>query len=117
MEVLELQHLLFLERQVAVAAIRRTTLGVNKVVYAVMPATLQHMAEPHQVALDVGRGVLKRITDTRLSSQIHHHLRPFFGKEGHQCLALLQSKALKAPCFGGAIASIWWSRACFNAGS
>ena len=68
------------KRQVAVAAVDRAARGIHQVANAVVTASLQDVAEPHQIALDVGRRVLKRVAHPCLGRQIHHHFRAFLGK-------------------------------------
>ena len=40
--------------------------------HALVAAALEHISKAIEVALDVGRGVLNRITHARLGGQVHH---------------------------------------------
>ena len=42
--------------------------------HALVAAALEHVAKAIEVALDVGRGVLNRVTPARLGGQVHHRL-------------------------------------------
>jgi hypothetical protein len=96
-----IHRLAFIKRQVAVTAIHRTAGGIHQVLSAVVTAALQDVAKPHQIALDVSRRVLQGVTNPSLSCQIYYHLGPFFSKQRHQPLFILQSQTLKAPGTGG----------------
>ena len=50
---IQVHRLLLRGQQIAVADIHRAAGGVHQVLKAVVLTTLQHMAETHQVALDV----------------------------------------------------------------
>ena len=95
-----IHRLALIKRQVAVAAIHRATGGIHQVFHAVMTAPLKDVTEAHQVALDVGRRIFKRITHTRLGRQIHHHPGPFGSKQRQQRLTLFQGNLLKTPGTG-----------------
>ncbi|KZR85767.1 hypothetical protein MITS9504_01948 [Synechococcus sp. MIT S9504] len=49
--------LLFVEWQIAIAALHRTAGDVNQIVHAMMATTFKNVAKTQQVALDVGRWV------------------------------------------------------------
>jgi hypothetical protein len=54
-----IDRLLFMERQVAVAAIDRAAGGIDQVLHTVMSTPLKDVGKTHQVALDVGRWILE----------------------------------------------------------
>ena len=94
--------LLLMERQISVAAINRTTRGVDEVFGAMVAAAFQEMAKAHQIALDVSRRVLQGVTNTGLSRQVHHHSRVFCREESHEGIAVFQGQVLELPgAFGG----------------
>ena len=93
-------RLTLMKRQIAVAAINRAARGIHQVLSAMVTAAFQDVAKPHQIALDVSRRVLQGVPNTGLGRKIHHHLGPFFSKQRHQSLFILQSQALKAPGTG-----------------
>lgn len=78
-----------MERQVAVAAIHRTAGGIDQVLHTVMAAIFKDVARTHKIALDVGRWILQRITNTRLCCQVDHHPWLLSRKQSHQRFAIL----------------------------
>ncbi len=60
-----------------------------------MAAAFEHMAKTHQIALDVGAGVLQRMAHPGLGSQMHHGTGPHAGKQGRQGLAVDQIQGFK----------------------
>ena len=63
----------------------------------VVAAALQDVAEAHQIALDIGRGILERVTHPRLRSEVHHHLRPLVREQTIERLGILQSQTVEPP--------------------
>ena len=90
-------RLALVKGQVAVAAIHRTAGGIHQVTNVVVTAAFQDVAKPHQIALDVGRRVLQRVTHPCLGSQIHHHIRTLLGKQSRQRIAVLKRDRLEPP--------------------
>ena len=70
-----IHRLLFVKRQIAVAAIHRAAGGIDQILNAVVTTAFKDVAKTHQIALDVGRWIFQRIANTRLGRQIHHHAR------------------------------------------
>ena len=52
-----------------------------------MAAALQHMAKGHQVAVDVGSGILQGVAHARLRRQVDHRAKAILRKEGCAILA------------------------------
>src|SRR5689334_15964598 len=78
------------KRQLAVGAVDRTRRGIDQVLDLAVPATLQDVDEPGEIALHVRARVLERVTHTGLRGQIDDALR----RESCECrvdrLAILQ---------------------------
>ena len=89
--------LLFVERQIAVAAIYRAAGGIDQILNAVVTTAFKDVAKTHQVALDVGSWIFQRIANTRLSCKIHHHARSLSRKQLEQGITVLQGHALESP--------------------
>ena len=88
---------LSLMKEVAIAAVHRTAGGVDQMSDPVVAAAFKDVAEADQIALDVGRGILERVTHPRLRSEVHHHLRPLVREQTIERLGILQSQTFKPP--------------------
>ena len=60
------------KREISVPSIHRAAGGIYLRLDAVVAATLEHMAETHQIRLDVGGRVLDRVMHLSLGSQMVH---------------------------------------------
>lgn len=60
------------KREISVVAIHRAVGGIDQMLDIVVAATLEHMAETHQIRLDVGGRVLDRVMHLSLGSQMVH---------------------------------------------
>jgi len=69
------------EGHLGVGPVHAGAAGVHQVFHPVLPASLQHVANAHQVALQVGPGVLQRVAHPGLRGQVDHALRPVAGKQ------------------------------------
>ena len=83
-----IHRLLFVERQIAVAAIHRAARGIHQILNAVMTTTFKDVAKTHQIALDVGSWIFQRVANTRLGGKIHHHTRFLIREQLEQGLAV-----------------------------
>ena len=72
-----IHRLTFIKGQIAVAAIHRAAGGIHQIANTMMSTALKDVTKANEIALDVGRRILNRITHTSLGCQIHHHLRLF----------------------------------------
>jgi hypothetical protein len=54
--------------------------GIDEMLYAIVPATLQDVRESHQVGVHIGVGVLQRVPDPRLGRQVDDPLRAILAK-------------------------------------
>ena len=69
------------KRQLAVAAIHRAAGGVNQMANPLVAATLQDCSKANQIALQIGRRVLDRVTHPRLGGEMHHPVGAQLGKQ------------------------------------
>ena len=69
------------EGDLLIAAIDRTGAGIDQVLNRMVPASLQNVVESNHVGLDIGIGVLNRVTDAGLGGQVHDDIKLILGKE------------------------------------
>ena len=68
----DVDRVLLRKRHLAVIAIDRAARGINQLFQALVAAPLEHVSEAIEVALDLSRGVLNRVTHSRLGGQVNH---------------------------------------------
>ena len=85
------------KREISVAAIHRAAGGIDQMLDALVAATLEHMAETHQIRLDVGGRVFDRLTHPSLGSQMDHPVGLKGRKHLCHCGDIGNVEPIKAP--------------------
>ena len=62
------------ERHGGVSAINARAAGIHKVFNTMMAATFKNMGKTHDIAVDIGEWVVKRVAHTCLGRQVNHAL-------------------------------------------
>ena len=76
------------KRQTRVGAIDRTGGGKDEVVGFTTPASFQNIEEPGEIGVEIGVGILQRVTDTSLRGKMHDRSEFAFAKNGYYALAI-----------------------------
>ena len=76
------------ERQGPVCAVDRARRCIDEMADAVVPAPLDNIDEADEIGADVRVGVLQRVTDPCLRSQVDDHVGPFSREELRHCRAI-----------------------------
>src|SRR6516164_2211027 len=76
------------KRQARVGSIDRTGGGEDEVVGFTMLASFQNIEESGEIGIEIGVGVLQRVTDTGLRGKMHHRSKFAVAKYGLYALAI-----------------------------
>jgi hypothetical protein len=76
------------KRQARVGAIDRTGGGKDEVVGFTMPASFQNIEESSEIGVEIGVGILQRVTDTGLRGKMHDRSEFAVAKYGLYALAI-----------------------------
>jgi hypothetical protein len=76
------------KRQARVGAIDRTGGGKDEVLGFTMPASFQNIEEPGEIGVELGVGILQRVTDTSLRGKMHDRSEFAISQKGLYALAI-----------------------------
>jgi hypothetical protein len=83
------------KQQFGFGAIHRGRRGKEKMLAIVVPASFQHVHKTFDVRIDLGVGVLQRISNTRLRREMDDYGKPALSEEHLCCVAICQVEPYK----------------------
>ena len=61
-----------------------------------MAATFENVSEPDKIRIDIGAGILDRVTHTRLGSEVHDGVETLAAKQSRHTVAIDDVELLEA---------------------